>query len=255
MASPTLIGISGASGLFGSAFLRKLPENIAITKVVSLREVSTLEIYDFVEELSMMRTETFLHLAWPASSSKNDYRISRENFEVLRKTIILAEACLTNNINFVGIGSAVDYMSKFENYYQVSKFVCREMLRPQIEERLIAWLRPHYVFNNNSWPQFLFPENLLPISIQDDSPRDYIHLDDVISALYVIIQHQLMGQIDIGSGFLTRPSELCRALGKKFEIHSNGKTIYDMGANTDVDSLLLNLWSPRITRDFLQERK
>ncbi len=255
MASTTLIGISGASGLFGSAFLRKLPENIVVTKVLSLREVSTLEICDFVEELSTLRTETFLHLAWPASSSKNNYRISRDNFEVLRKTIILAEACLINSIKFVGIGSAVDYISKFENYYQMSKFVCREVLRPQIEEKLITWIRPHYVFDNKSWPQFLFPENLLPVIIQDDSPREYIHLDDVISALYVIIQHQLMGQIDIGSGFLTRPSELCRALGKKFEIHGDSKTIYDNSAKTDMNSLLLNLWSPRITRELLQERK
>jgi nucleoside-diphosphate-sugar epimerase len=257
VADVTVVAISGSSGLFGSAFLAKLPKELQISGSVKLRSLTTLEIYNEVEVLAAAGTKTFLHLAWPASSFVGNYRSSEENFEVLRKTIILEEACFEFGISFIGVGSVLDKVGDVKNYYHLTKFACRQMLDSQIQSESIAWIRPYYVFNNDSWPEFIHENKSLPVRILNNSPRDFIHLDDVVTGLFAIIKHGILGEIDLGSGLMTKPSELCDVLGKRYQIESepSGEMIGSELLYSHQHPRLLEHWAPKTTHTLLKERK
>jgi len=257
MADAPIIAISGSSGLFGSAFLAKYSENLQVTKSIKFKTLADADIYKEIESLSASGTQTFLHLAWPASSAKENYRFSEENFDALRKTILLKEACSRTGINFVGIGTVVDKVGMVDSHYQLAKFCCRQMFRREIEEEKITWVRPHYVFNDDSWPNFLHSDESLPVTIQNNSPRDFIHLDDVISGLFSILQKQILGEIDLGSGWLTKPSELCKAFGKEFVIEHNEIDGVQLVASPTASPHphLSQFWAPTKTRLLLKEKQ
>lgn len=257
MADAPIIAISGASGLFGSAFLAKYSENLQVTKSLKLKTLADVDIYKEIESISASGTQTFLHLAWPASSAKENYRFSEENFDALRKTVLLKEACFQAGINFVGIGTVVDKVSMADSHYQLAKFSCRQMFRREIEEEKIAWVRPHYVFNDDSWPSFLHSNESLPVTILNNSPRDFIHLDDVISGLFIILQRQMFGEIDLGSGWLTKPSELCEAFRKEFIIKHSGTDGVQLEASPTASphTRLKQHWAPTKTHALLKEKQ
>jgi nucleoside-diphosphate-sugar epimerase len=256
VADATLIGLSGESGLFGSAFLSNIPQEICISGSINLRSLSATEIFSEVEKLAKLGSESFLHLAWPASSSLGNYRFSEENFDVLQKTIILQDACMRTGINFIGIGSVLDKVSTVENYYHLAKFACRQMLKARILDETITWIRPHYVFNDVSWPEFIHANNNLPVIIFNDSPRDFIHLDDVITGIIAIISHKIKGEIDLGSGIMTKTSDLCNALGKQYKIESDMSMqhLNNNQRSAQSHSRLSQYWAPNKTRTLLKER-
>jgi nucleoside-diphosphate-sugar epimerase len=257
MADATLVAISGATGLFGKAFLAKLPNEIKISGSLRLRNLSTLEIYREVEKLASIGTKSFLHLAWPASSSLGNYRTSEENFDVLQKTVILQSACLQNGVSFVGLGSVLDKVREVENYYHLTKFVCRKFFESQILDRTLTWVRPYYVFNHDSWPEFMHVNNSPIVRILNNSPRDFIHLDDIVTGLFAIIEHRIMGEVDLGSGLMTKPSDICEALGKKYRIESNPSgnltTLNVLYAHPHLG--LSEYWTPKITLSLVKEKQ
>ena len=257
MANDLTIAVSGSTGLVGSAFLRRIPANVKVNNRVQLRNLSMSEISKVVESISREGVEVFLHLGWPASTSEGNYRDSESNFDAIQRTLFLKEACLNANIAFIGIGSVIDGFFIGGNLYQMSKFVCRQILKPEIEKGTITWIRPHFVFNDQSWPEFLHGERTRPILIHDNSARDFIHLEDVISGLWAVIQNRLKGEIDLGSGILKSPSDLCGIYKKKFEVHpdfveSMGNPWYQSAKLSD---LLAEYWVPTKTLDLFKEKK
>ena len=255
MASPKLVAISGSSGFFGTNFLNNIPKGIEVTKKLSFKKLSASEIQREIETLRQMGTETFLHLAWPASSSKIDYRNSESNFDALEKTIILKDACERSNILFIGIGSVLDKSLETKSLYQLTKYVGRKMLLSAIEEEAITWIRPYFVFDNSTWPSFIHERDSYPVLIKDDSPRDYVHLDDVVSAIIAIVLHEIKGEIDIGSGVLRRPSQLCQALGKNFIIENDRE--YKLEKKefipAKVKTQLMENWTTKATTSVFKE--
>jgi len=255
VADATRIALSGSSGLIGSAFTKKLPKKIQIVGSLQMSLIPLSEINNSIESLSKLGVEAFLHLGWPASSFPENYRNTADNFDALQKTVILKEACLRANIMFIGIGSGIDKKSEMENFYQLTKFTCREMFSAQIDRKEITWVRPFYIFDDNSWPEFLHRKSTSPIQILDDSPRDFIHLDDVVSALFEIIQKKIMGEIDLGTGRLVKPSNICTAFGRSFHTEANSAGVL---AKNNIESAqkhskLNKCWSPTRTLALLKE--
>jgi nucleoside-diphosphate-sugar epimerase len=257
MADALSVAVSGSTGLIGSAFLEKIPEKIQITNRIHFKTLNVSEIPGIVETISSQGVDVFLHLGWPASTFEGDYRSSESNFDALQKTIVLKEACLRANISFVGIGSVVDANYDHGNLYQLAKFACRQMLEPDIQNETITWVRPYYVFDDGSWPNFLHADNGSPTIIQDNGFRDFIHIEDVVTGLWAIIQHQLKGKIDLGSGILKKPSDICEIYGKDFRVHSNsaealGISLYD---SAESHYRLSQYWAPFKTQKLFKERK
>ena len=257
MAKDSSLALTGATGLIGSAFLDQLPESLRVAKLLPFRLMKSSEISTLVEELSMTGVKFVLHLGWPASSSTENYRYSAENFHALEKTIILKDACVRNDISFIGIGTVLDRENNQENIYQQTKFICRKIFESEIQNQVITWIRPYFVFNNSHWPDFIHSSEIIPVEIRDNTPRDFIHINDVVSALYAVIQNEISGEIDLGSGRLTSPSEVCVSLGKKYQLATdsvnNSKS--DSFRPAQLNPSLTAHWNPTITTALFEEKR
>jgi nucleoside-diphosphate-sugar epimerase len=132
--------------------------------------------------------------------------------------------------------------------------VLRQILLDDIMNQKITWLRPFYIFNDSSWPHFLHQNE--PILIIDDSPRDFIHISDVVNAIELIVRTQIRGEVDVGSQILTKPSELCSSLGKNFYLDANlaltNKLIYFPAQSNGKMSAV---WQACKTQQILKNKK
>jgi nucleoside-diphosphate-sugar epimerase len=97
----------------------------------------------------------------------------------------------------------------------------------------------------------------MPVEIQDNTPRDFIHIDDVVSALYVVVQNGITGEIDLGSGRLTTPAEVCVSLGKKYRLApdsvDNTENVFFSPAQ--LNPLLAAHWTPKTTNALFEENR
>ena len=254
MAQPRVIGVSGSRGFLGQA-LCKLAASVNLRIVpISLRSgMHREEVGKRLEALVDQGVTDLVHLAWPASSTV-DYKYSAENETAGLLAVDTAEFCLEKGLRFYGLGSAVENCIP-ETKYSKSKASTLKALRKQISDGLITWLRPHYVFDESSWPLFL-RESIQTgsVVIQNDSPRDYIHIDDVSSGTIASIKNGLVGEVDIASGKLTRPSELLSALSLDFSILQGNNEVRSEFHAVDISKLLNVSWYPNLTLGILKEK-
>jgi nucleoside-diphosphate-sugar epimerase len=221
VAKVKLIALSGASGLIGKSFIEMLSPDIEVVHKITSSTIKINEIVNQVKCAADSGAKYFLHLGWPASSNLDNYRTSPKNFEALEKTLLLKRACDQLDICFIGLGSTVDRFPYPESTYSLTKYVTRQIFLNDILEEKIIWLRPFYIFNHLSWPQFMYEAKNEITIIDDDTPRDYIHLNDVIRGIESVIRWDIYGEVDLGSQILKSPSELCSALGKNFYVNSD----------------------------------
>lgn len=247
MASPKIVAVSGSKGLIGSRLLAANLENLQFLPI-SISRLSIAETRNAVLVAKECGASTFLHLSWPAATFAGDYRTSIENFTALEKTLIVKEECLKNDLHFVGLGSQVDQDSDGKTLYSLTKTIARGVFDRAILGHEISWLRPFYVFEEDRWPSFLMQSTVGPVEIQDDSPRDFVHIKDIVSGIQQIISQGLRGQIDLGSGLHRRPSELCFALGVPFttrpEAHIFARRTFPTAS---LDPRLAQVWQPTHT--------
>lgn len=219
MAAIKLVAVSGASGLIGTAFKKNLSPDFKIVHEIKSSIINISDLAAEVGHAASKGVKDFIHLGWPASSNSENYRISKSNFDALEKSLVLRRACEKFDINFIALGSPMDLSLAVNNAYSLTKYVLRQILLDDIMNQKITWLRPFYIFNDSSWPHFLHQNE--PVLIIDDSPRDFIHISDVVNAIELIVRTQIRGEVDVGSQILTKPSELCSSLGKNFYLDSN----------------------------------
>ena len=216
MARTKLIAISGASGLLGKSFIAMLSPDIEVVHKLSFSTIKIDEIVNQIKTSAESGAEYFLHLGWPASTTGDNYRISPKNFEALEKTLVAKRVCSQFGISFIGLGTALDRFPFSDNTYSLTKYVAKQVFINDITSGNITWLRPFFVFDNCYWPRFMHAEKEERIEINDDTPRDYIYLNDVIRGIESVIRLDIKGEVDLGSQILRSPSELCIALGKQF---------------------------------------
>jgi hypothetical protein len=79
-------------------------------------------------------------------------------------------------------------------------------------------------------------------------------LEDVGVAVAVIIKNELMGSIDVGSGFLTTNLALCEALkiSLGLEVSISKRNQFEMreGPKANIERLLSLGWNPENTDEF-----
>jgi nucleoside-diphosphate-sugar epimerase len=249
--------MSGSGGLLGTAFSKARIEGISISKTLGTANLPLEEIEIEFSRFGSQGIETFLHLGWPASSYPNNYRESKANFVALEKTLAIRRACEREGINFVGIGSVLDKTPSVENLYSLTKYVAREVLSDDIERGLITWVRPFFIFDEQGWPRFAHAPKEDEIEVLNDSPRDFIHLDDVIAGLAAVIREEIRGEVDLGSGVLRRPSELVAALGHRPIVRTNiretASTVSSAAASPN--SHLAGMWQAKKTTEFFEGSK
>ena len=253
MAAIKLVAASGASGLIGTAFKENLSPDFKIVHEIKSSIINISDIATEVELAASKGAKDFIHLGWPASSNSENYRISKSNFDALEKSLVLRRACEKFDMNFIAFGSPIDLALEVNNAYSLTKYVLRQILLDDIMNQKITWLRPFYIFNDSSWPHFLHQNE--PILIIDDSPRDFIHISDVVNAIELIVRTQIRGEVDVGSQILTKPSELCSSLGKNFYLDANlasiNKLVY---FPAKLNEKMSSVWQARKTQQILRKK-
>jgi nucleoside-diphosphate-sugar epimerase len=254
MVLPRLLGVSGARGLLGQALCKLFASANVQVVPISLRSgMHREEVGERLQTLVELGISNFVHLAWPASST-NGYKHAAENKGAGLLAVDTAELCIQKGLRFYGLGSvAENHVS--ETPYSQSKVNTRKALQDQISNGRIAWLRPHYLFDNGSWPLFLRESSQTgSVLLQDDTPRDFIHIDDVSGGIAASIENGLVGEVDIASGKLTRPSELLSALGLGFSILQDHNEVQTEVEAVDISKLLNVSWYPNLTLSILEEK-
>ena len=248
--SSGLIAITGLTGFIGGYLSRRLELQGVEFKAISVRALGEEYVQAEIGKLKNEGVHSIVHLAWPASSTV-DYKNSKENIEASILSIDLGRSCVEAGIRFFGLGSPAEFFPN-KSQYARSKRDCRDGLQGLIDSGQVAWLRPHYVFDNQTWPQFIGDAAKgVQTRILDDSAKSFIHVEDVVGAIALAVSKGLTGEIDIMFKKKVRPSELLGALGYRCEVIDEIQHL-DYSAHLKTDSLLANGWLPAKTEEVLR---
>lgn len=250
--SSGLIAITGLTGFIGGYLRRFLELQGVEFKPISVRALGEEYIQAEIRKLKNEGVRAIVHLGWPASSTE-DYKNSTDNVEASNLSIDLGRSCVQTGIHFLGLGSPAEFFPN-KSQYARSKRDCRDGLQGLIDSGQVTWLRPHYVFDDQTWPQFIRDAALgVKIRIFDDSAKSFIHVEDVVGAIALAVSAGLTGEIDILPRKKVRPSELLVALGYRFEV-IDAIEHPDYAAHLKTDSLMANGWLPAKTEEVLRLR-
>ena len=212
--------ITGAGGRLGRGLIELLSKNNEDRLTfLSISELQVEEISKVKFPFRLREFDALLHLSWPASSFAGNYRSTLENLKARDKTIELGRLCMEEDTWFIGMGSVLDDEAfAGSSLYAETKREAKNALFSLMDGANFTWMRPFWVFEPPFWPSFLFPVEGQTPKIEDDRPRDFIHVDDVATAISAILEKQLKGSIDIGSSLGRSPSSILGAIGQPYEL-------------------------------------
>lgn len=174
-----------------------------------------LERVNREKQLDLLKPALVVHLAW-LSTNTEKYETFPENSQWGDLTISFARECMERNIRFITIGSAVEHRQSEpvgSTPYAKAKNMIREelSLNPLVHE--ITYLRPSFIFSIESQrPRLLKDfinnrENARQIVKNPSRSENFVHIDDVISGLKIIIENDLRGILELGGGINASVSE------------------------------------------------
>ena len=164
--------------------------------------------------------ECAIHLAWYAVPGK--YLHAPENLDCVSATITLAGALASVGCRrFVAAGICFEYDWDYgflseeitplrpRSLYGVCKNAAREILQAYFEKMGMpfAWARIFYLYGPQEAEVRLVPSVIRALlsgqtakCTQGEQIRDYLHVEDVASALWAVARSHLTGPVNIGSG-------------------------------------------------------
>jgi nucleoside-diphosphate-sugar epimerase len=248
--------VTGASGLIGRNLLAQVNAGVSYHALHGFSKLSLDEINYVLDQAAKVDAVAILHLAWPGSSHTGDYKAAAENIVAMKKTLALAELCKASGLKLLAVGSGADEKPSTENLYISSKNKTKEALKIEIMTGRVVWLRPFNVFDGKSWPRYLSTAGKERIHIIDNRPRDFIHLEDVSTAICCTISWDISGYVDIGTGVARTPSKLIEAAGGVAEVRES----FDLSRQEKLPIAsppikLLQVWQPERTRKFFRSER
>ena len=222
--------VTGASGWIGSHALAFLVERgyevhavahrgaSAAARGVEWHRADLLNESDVMPILERVRPTHLLHLAWYAEPGK--YQMSEQNYVWCRAGINLLRAfAAAGGGRAVFAGSCFEYdhsegmCSETETRcapttrYGACKLALSEVVTRPPGDLSTAWGRIFYLYGPGEHPSRLVPSVIE--SLLRDQParcthgrqlRDYLHVADVASAFAAILDGEVEGTVNIGSG-------------------------------------------------------
>jgi len=250
--------ITGAGGFIGSHVVREVLQD-GHTVVAVLRpgesperlsdclESVSLFSCDFYDEAAVRRLiaethpEKALHLAWYVETGK--YWQARENLDCVRMSLSLAQALAEAGCSrFVGAGTCAEYdwdygflsenvtPLKPRSFYGLCKNATREILQVFCQQAGMgfAWTRFFHLYGPKEDKKRLVPYVVLTLlkgGVAKCSPgeqiRDFLHVEDVASAMWAVAKSDLSGPVNIGSGKPIKVRAIVEAIAQHLQLEEN----------------------------------
>ena len=229
--------MTGAAGFIGSHLTRRIAcEGDSVWAVTSPGE-NTDRLSDVLDRVSVMpvdlrdaravedlasavRPDCAVHLAWYLTSGK--FWTAPENLDCVAMSLWLVEALARAECKrFVGVGTCFEYDSDYglplrrhhacrpSSLYGVCKNATHEILQAYCRKTAmpLAWARIFHLYGPAEAEARLVPAVILALlngqvakCTHGEQIRDYLHVEDVASALWAIAKSELCGPVNVGSG-------------------------------------------------------
>jgi len=257
--------ITGASGFIGSNLLKSLSADaLNHYQIWNQGVMGSLLIKENREaQLNRINPKVVIHLAWSSTSTEN-YENSSENYIWGEMAVDFAEECAERSLRFVTLGSGVeDDISELRGRtpYAIAKNTIRGKLSSEPLVNHISYLRPDFIFSiKDQRPRLLREfmlkkQSLIEVIRNPHHYEKFIHIDDVVSALILVVKHDLNGIFELNGGVNSTVSDFVNIVN----LHLGGKPVYpwcDSEFNSiPPNAVLYDLgWNSTSTTDFFQPR-
>jgi len=241
--------ITGASGFVGSHVARLLVaegcEVYALVRESSnrwrirdilpsmyLRQSDLVAFENVNTYLQEIKPELCIHLAWYAVPGK--YLNSQENLDSIQASInLLSQLAELGCKRFVGIGTCFEYdlslgylsessLTKPITLYAATKVALSTILQQfaQITEMEVAWIRLFYQYGPMEDERRLIPSVISSLlrdevvkTTKGEQIRDFLHIEDVASAIWAVAKSNVSGVVNVGSGQPVTVGQIALELG------------------------------------------
>jgi nucleoside-diphosphate-sugar epimerase len=240
--------ITGAVGFVGLPLTRLAAGRCEVVALVSSgTNVSELEYVapnvaiirgdlgddEVIERLAQTKPDACIHAAWYANAA--DYLDSPRNVDSLNATLRLALRLGASGCRrFVGVGTCFEYDTSGDaplsensplepgRLYSACKVGAWHAVRQigRLTRMATAWARLFYLYGPREDSRRFVPSvvrALLEGREAAVSPggqvRDFLHVDDVASALWAVAASTADGAVNVGSGEPVTVADMARALG------------------------------------------
>lgn len=209
--------VTGESGFIGSAFCRLARSRGHEVRGFSAEARLESPPWDKIRAFS---PEAFVHTAWITEPGK--YLHAEVNRAFAQSSIaLLREVCALGTRRIVGVGTCIEYAPSSSpmkegvtplrptSLYATSKNDVRAALEVEAERGgcTFAWARIFYPYGVGEHPRRLcssiatsLVEGREVVLNTPASIKDYIHVDDIASALLAIVETGHSGPINVGTG-------------------------------------------------------
>lgn len=278
--------VTGASGFIGRLCLPRLEERGFEVYALTSKKAPVSHIrwiqYDLLQERSLKEVIAqiapthLLHLAWNVVPGK--FWTARENLDWLKASIDLVEAFASHGgKRAVVAGTCAEYDWNLEDFSEQatprphslygSCKLSLHLLLDALSKQLgfsSAHGRIFFVYGPYEDPKRLVPtviNGLLKrepvLCSHGNQIRDFLHVEDVADAFAALLDSEVQGPINIGSGERTSVKQLIKKIAQRI----GGEELVQLGAlaasPTDPSSLIADVtrlknelkWEPKFTLD------
>lgn len=215
--------ITGASGFVGRHLLPMLQRGLnqeysELTCWSRAVHGDVLSAGDRSKVLKVLDPDAVIHLAW-LKTGTHSYDRDPSNHLWAHETADFAKEVVARGSRFLGVGSAIENDLRIDSPYAIAKrYAGERVLAAGGSKSLCAWLRPSWIFDFLETRPRVLREAARSASVGTPfTPRnpqaqwDFIHVDDVASAIRWALDNHSHGRTDICSGQLTSVAALLRA--------------------------------------------